>query len=334
MTDLEGGRSWLTQASIVFAANPRVTTNAFARHAVVRGMGGPGWLGLATATDDAGLIEREEQVRERWERSYNPSRRRQNKSARETCIDLARIDITRWLRAERADFSEHGTENSHMSSSPDSMPRARQGKASGSSEVIDSKDPHRTLELQDPAEQALQLANAIAIPTWATVREFVDHVGGSPKQIKHQLANHVWCDLFVALARAIEEGQYSISRLPDAVKAYVKSLVLGSPMRGTQSKITAKIVDVLVDKAWSALKAYAETHMPVVRLVTGEETLRSLRILAYMSCPDPDRHHDVREHALRPLEKHVQDMLSDETRQRLRESFVDWLDTDAFGQTA
>src|SRR5437899_6053350 len=51
--------------------------------------GWPGWLGLATATDDSGLARREHELRERWEQSYNPSRKRQKQSIREACIDLA-----------------------------------------------------------------------------------------------------------------------------------------------------------------------------------------------------------------------------------------------------
>jgi len=126
-----------------------------------------------------------------------------------------------------------------------------------------------------------------------------------------------------------------VSRIPDTEKGGVKSLILSSEMQHKrQSHIFDKVLDTLVDKAWSLLQGYIAAHFPVISLIAGDETLRTLRILAFLSCPDPDKHSAVREHALKPLEKQVQDMLTDETKQRLRTAFPASLDDDAFGQTA
>lgn len=304
--------------------------------------GWPGWLGLATASDHDPLGHRARGVQEKWDKSYDPSKSRQRKLVREACIDFARLDIVGWLRTKRAsstpesvrrvDHSSHDLPprstsdfagpDQKESGAPDAQRSDRAGTPPPGDEPP-SGSPSQDSRLEDdPAEQALELAGVIAIPAWHSVRELVEDEGDPDTVlIKKQLASHTWCDLFVGMALSIQQAQGVLDEIPQAVKRYV----LQSSMQAGRPVLTERIEGLLVDKAWDALLTYATGRVAGLGLITGAPLLRSLRILAYLSCPDPDKHRAVREDALKPLEEDVVGMLKDETKQRLGLIFEDWV---------
>ena len=301
--------------------------------------GWPGWLDLATEPEGGSFSRRIERVRLKWDRSYGPQKPKRRKSAREACIDFARLDIVAWMRLKRVSSTPRvvphprstttrheesglpalsGTETGGRNSDG-STARPNYGVVSASDQTSLDEPPGDLVN--DPAEQALEVAEVVAIPAWQFVRETLDDEGDPDAVlIKKQLAGHAWCDLFLGLALSIEQAQGVLDEIPDSVKRYI----LLSAMQAGRSALTERIVGLLVDKAWEALLSYAVAHVAGLGLITGAPLLRSLRILAYLSCPEPARHRDVREHALRPLGEDAQGILKEETKRRLESIFEDW----------
>lgn len=149
------------------------------------------------------------------------------------------------------------------------------------------------------------------------------------KEVKRQLAHHGWCDLFVGLVQAIDAcGELLDTTIPEWIKHQVKESILDSSMRDERPDVTSAVVDIVVDRVWSAFKAATIDNIHIISVITHEDTLRSLRILAVFICPAPEDHKEVREHALKPLGDDARAILTAQTKARLGALFDEWM-TDA-----
>jgi hypothetical protein len=122
-------------------------------------------------------------------------------------------------------------------------------------------------------------------------KEIATQLGGDTeavKEIKRELAHHGWCDLFVGLARAIDTYGKALDHIPEWIKRQVKEAILNSSMQDERSHVTSAVIDILVDRVWSAFKGAMLGNVPLLSAITREETLRSLRILAVFICPAPE----------------------------------------------
>ncbi|MCU1293577.1 MAG: hypothetical protein JWP08_2427 [Bryobacterales bacterium] len=157
-------------------------------------------------------------------------------------------------------------------------------------------------------------------------KEIAAELGDDTKSrdIKRQLAYHGWCDLFIGLVQVIEASQNVLEKIPESAKKLVKQAILSSSMQTKRSYVTNAVVDVLVDRVWQAFKGAMCGHVPLLSIITGEDTLRSLRILAVFTCPAPEKHKEVREHALKPLGDDVKKILTEQTKMRLAKLFDEW----------
>lgn len=84
-------------------------------------------------------------------------------------------------------------------------------------------------------------------------------------------------------------------------------------------------MDIVVDKVWSAFKGAMVANVPLLSIITEEDAVRSLRILAVFICPSPEDHKEVREHALKPLDDDARNILTQETKKRLAKLFDEWM---------
>jgi len=174
-----------------------------------------------------------------------------------------------------------------------------------------------------PIDQVERLAVAMTSSVW---EEIATELGGDTKavkDIKRELAHHGWCDLFVGLARAIDTCGKALDHIPEWIKRQVKEAILNSSMQQKRPHVTNAVVDIVVDRVWSAFKG-AVIGSTLAGL-TVEDTVRSLRILAVFTCPAPGDHKEVREHALRPLEEDVRAILTAQTKARLKKLFEEWM---------
>lgn len=142
--------------------------------------------------------------------------------------------------------------------------------------------------------------------------------------IKLQLAQHGWCDLFVGLVQVVEAYGSAVNAIPEWAKRRVKDAILDSSMTQYRPQVTSAVVDVVVDRVWSAFKAAMIGNVPLLDVITREETLRSLRILTVFICPAPGDHKEVREHALEPLGEDARKLLTEHTKARLGLLFDEW----------
>jgi len=95
-------------------------------------------------------------------------------------------------------------------------------------------------------------------------------------------------------------------------------------MRDKRPHVTSAVVDIVVDRVWSAFKGTMFGNVPLLSVITHEETLRSLRILAVFICPAPEDHKEVREHALEPLYDDARAIITAQTKARLARLFDEW----------
>lgn len=157
--------------------------------------------------------------------------------------------------------------------------------------------------------------------TWDQIAAAIPGSANEVAEIRRQLANHVWCDLIVGFVRVIEESQQAIQELPAAAKEMVKRTISQSSLQGSRSRISDHVIDLLVDRVWTAFMTVAVANVPLLAILTSDDTLRSLLILAVFICPAPERHQEVRTHALDPLGKDVREVLTEQTKLKLRDAF-------------
>jgi hypothetical protein len=64
--------------------------------------------------------------------------------------------------------------------------------------------------------------------------------------------------------------------------------------------------------------------VPLLDILSNDDALRALRILAVFICPAPEQHEAVRQHALKPLRDDTTKILTDRTKARLNLLFAEW----------
>ncbi len=107
------------------------------------------------------------------------------------------------------------------------------------------------------------------------------------------------------------------------VTAFAETIAM-RPLRGTgPGDRGVRAADPLVDGASAAFLAAMSGHVPALKLITSEEAVRALRVLAVFTCPAPTRHKEVRVHALNPLGEDAREILTPEAKQRLEKLFKD-----------
>ncbi|MFD0967204.1 hypothetical protein [Plantactinospora endophytica] len=233
-----------------------------------------------------------------------PGSRWPSNQARSIVAHLARLDAVDWL----ARSTQHGM--------PD---RARPAPAQPSGGRREVEDRIR------PVEQVSLVAEAITTGTWPRITRDVARVASDPTGVRRELANHGWCDLLVGMIRAIELVKGPLNSLSEWPVTMISEAVLTSSMQAGRPHVTGTVVDLVVSEVWRGFRAAACGGIPLIELLTGEEALRALRILAVFICPAPSRHAEVRRYALKPLGEDVHHVLSEQTEARLAEMFVEWL---------
>lgn len=72
-------------------------------------------------------------------------------------------------------------------------------------------------------------------------------------------------------------------------------------MQANRAHVTEAVVNIVMDKVWHAFVAAAFGGIPLLDVLSNDDALRALRILAVFICPAPEEHEAVRQHALKPL---------------------------------
>jgi hypothetical protein len=231
----------------------------------------------------------------------DPRRLKETTQNQATLTDLARLEIADWL-----------------ASSPDG-PTHRQNARTDDQDTTSES----TIKAID---QVTALAEEVTKATWCEIAKQLDRTTEA-RDIKRNLANHGWCDLLVGLVRAIEACRETLDSIPEAAKKIVKHAILNSSIQGTRPHVTETVADAVVEKVWQAFKTALFVKVPLLN-ITNDETLRALRILAVFVCPAPEKHEEVRKHALVPLGDDAKGILTDQTRKRLAQLFSEWRNED------
>jgi hypothetical protein len=291
-----------------------------------------GWVGgirLARGTD-ARRQQRRQEIELDWRKNFDQKRKVSNRENRAASTDSVRMDLVDWLasklrwriRVRSRDSASSGLgERSEGESFEVSLVDAPvvSELVRGTVASLDDIDRRSTVatreDLKDSGlspgitdiaavDYVEQFAKAITESTYRQLDSVFD--GTNAEQAKRQLINHFWCDLFVALAQAVDEFNKELNKIPE----YVKKLILKSTKQGERSLVTKFAVGFVVDRAWAAL-----TKLPIFNVLPAADILRALRILAMLACPAPEDHQEVREDCIKPLGKEI---LSSETTDRLK----------------
>lgn len=307
--------------------------------------GWTGWLDLANGS----AVERNarrQNIDAQWRTHYQPPQKQSNAMSRAASTDSARLDIADWLAGQEltgggvpleipAPRQPHTTATAPVSgfeppaSGEESAPAEAVGSGSqGQNESgLSPPDPPELSQAwvgPSPVEQVTIFAEAMTASIWDELAAALGNDADSVREIKRQLANHGWCDLFIGLVQAVETYKELLDKIPDSAKRIVKQAIHDSPMQGKRSYVTDVVVDMVVDRVWSAFKGAMFAHCPLLTVISGEDAIRSLRILAVFICPAPEDHQEVRDHALKPLGDDVRTILTDETKERLAKLFDEW----------
>jgi hypothetical protein len=165
-------------------------------------------------------------------------------------------------------------------------------------------------ENPDTIDRIQAIGDLLAGPV---IQELDKQFGGTrPRKLRKQLTDHFWCDLFVAVAEAIETFSKAIDRVPE----YVTAAVLQSRKAEGRSVLLDALVGLAVRTAWKSITSMIDT-------AGAEEIQRGCRILAVLICPAPEKHKAVQDGALLPLAK---EGLLETSRERLEQVLPeDWV---------
>lgn len=196
----------------------------------------------------------------------------------------------------------------------------------GGAEPRSERSERGQLDDVPPYPSAVEQVEIFAKAMTGTWAEIAAELGDtkSARDIKRELAYHGWCDLFIGLVQVIEIYRHALDRIPESAKDLVKRAIRRSSMDAKRSHVTSVVVDVVVDRVWQAFKGAMVGHVPLLSIITDEDALRSLRILAVFTCPAPEKHKEVREHALKPLGEDARGILTTQTKARLAKLFDEW----------
>jgi hypothetical protein len=314
--------------------------NAKGRECHCSGCGGSqhgweGWLTLATATK--GVREsRREAVDSEWKKNFNHRKPRSNARNRVAGVDSGRLDIVDWLDRQenetRSPARSGGAIDNTSVMVPTPQDVASVNLAPGNSEIVQGPgssfesdfragEPGHESSPAAAVDQLAVLAKSATESVWKDISAELGRVSGDSRQVKYQLADHGWCDLFVGIARVVEKFNKALDKIPEAGKGLVTRAILDSSMQKNRAYLTKTVLDVVVNKVWAGLKAAAITQVPLFSILTSEEVARHLRILAVFICPAPEHHKEVRDHALKPLGRDAQNILTEQTKARLAQVF-------------
>jgi hypothetical protein len=278
-----------------------------------------GWIELARQTSDTGRTQRRCDVDRSWRNAFSSkSRRTVTKLQKAAGTDSAILDIVDWMARDRstsgrrqaidAQGSEAGSQDQEIrtgresrsaaSASQDDDLAADQGEA----KAVDSQVPGGDEIDQAVIDYVEQIAVAITGTRAELDRSFTST---NLRAARRDLLNHFWCDLFIALAQAIDRGIEELDKVPERVTR----IILSASKNSERSLITEMVVKHAVEKAWEALM-----EIPAFGINHFKETARALRILAVLTCPDSEHHKEVVEQGFVPLRK---EMLTTATKDRL-----------------
>lgn len=259
--------------------------------------GWQGWIDLADAAPEV----REHRRGELEGRAKIDARTQQMRATvgnRRLCVDLIRLDIADYLYR-------------------DNLRRQTVGKASDS----DLSEPDAPHESTSDRDWVVELAERIMGDTWQAIASELDQIalerGAAAKKIKGvkaELASHTWCDLLVGVIRLIEDAGEIVDELAEEAKNFVRDAIQGSTRQGWRAHVTRTIVDLVLDRAWPA---FTRVALAVTLPVLDTTVLRALRMLAVFACPDPERHSEVRCHALIPLLADGLGIVTEETKRAI-----------------
>jgi hypothetical protein len=257
---------------------------------------------------------------------------------KEVTMDLVRIDCADWLARNASGVAPDSApvprrdDRTEVLESPSDGPAPveESGEFAPVSESEDSVSDGTPVpsegpsERPDAVEQVAAFAQAMTKDIWQDVLEDLD---GSPEEIRAvrlQLADHGWCDLFIGFVLVLEKFGKVVEKIPDKAKEIIAGVILGSSRSKMRSVLTKEVVGLIVDKAWGAFKVAAIAHSPLFGLLSSEDLLRNLRMIAVFICPAPEKHEEVREHAVDPLLRDAHGYISDETKEWLATQFKQW----------
>ncbi|MBE1578757.1 hypothetical protein ACFORH_20015 [Amycolatopsis roodepoortensis] len=178
----------------------------------------------------------------------------------------------------------------------------------------------------DVVDQVNVIAKAMTEDIW---QEIVESLPGSPDEVRAirlQLADHGWCDLLIGFVLVLEKFGKAVDTVPDKAKRLIVEAIRGSSKQEKRPQLDEVVVGMIVDKAWGAFKVAAAAHSPLFGLLTGDELLRNLRMLAVFICPAPEKHEEVRNHAVDPLVKDACGYVSTEAKEWLAQQFDQWVE--------
>lgn len=322
--------------------------------------GWAGWVSVANEADNE-RQNRRQQVDEQWDKYYHPQRARSNQRSKAASTDLARLDIADWLARQKVTAYLRSTgDTSHFEivipeqrpphsptigarrqsdsndqpgslGDPPEFHESQRGQAKPGAEPDSRSRPEPKSDRSErgqpddvpPYPSAVEQVEIFAKAMTGTWAEIAAELGDtkSARDIKRQLAHHFWCDLFIGLVQVIETCRHALDRIPESAKDLVKRAIRRSSMEAKRSHVTSVVVDAVVDRVWQAFKGAMVGHVPLLSIITREDALRSLRILAVFTCPAPEKHKEVREHALKPLGDDARGILTAQTKTRLAKLF-------------
>ncbi|MFC4068289.1 hypothetical protein [Actinoplanes subglobosus] len=258
--------------------------------------GWQGWTRLARDVPSA-RDDRRRRIEARIERNQRTDELNFNARNRQALVDLARLDIT-----------EHLWDTDPKT--PPAEPQAQTGDLSDP--ALSSSDLRRLSTLGD---------KLMAEP-WKEIDADIDRQIKNQQtalDVKRRLADHTWCGLLVALIRWIEKIDTAVQIVTDKAKEFVKDFLVDH-LSGLPGKLAEIVVDIVIDRVWSALARLVEAHFPLL----GDDTLRALRMLALFACPSVERHPQVYQYTAEPLMGDALNLVSEEVKEQVSTLFNAW----------
>lgn len=167
------------------------------------------------------------------------------------------------------------------------------------------------------------LADEVMRKPWGEISDSIDTLVGNKqtaREIKKDLASHGWCSLLVALIQLIEKVNKTIGLVAELAKQALKDALTKHLTCRIANQLKDAVVDIVVEKVWSALARLLDAHFPLL----GTDTVRVLRMLTVFACPSVERHRDVYQHAVVPLMGDARGFVTEDVKAQVVALFAAW----------
>lgn len=290
------------------------------------GWGGGLWS--AAAYSDAMFAACASAIDRTWYRTFDEDKPISNRFNRCAAVAGGRLGVIRFLARNWASYRDQapGQLIRPLKKTKTRTPADEDTRTSVLTKLAEKKGKQIDLPEETLIKAIDELGTKLVDTTMKAIDEaIVDEA--RRREVRRDLAKHFFCDLCVGFARALQQYESLLKRVPKRAARLIVRLttkrIVGSEHHKTRDAVEGWLVEKAVEKGWTPIEQMIEQAFPAKKLILF------FQILAILSCPALEKHSDVIKYCLVPLGNQVlEPVIKERLKNALSEKLVGELNPD------